>query len=98
MLPVPAPVRGGSIEELRPYLNAEQEEDWILMKAWLISKYHPTGPYPHLVLSAQQGSGKSETAKNLKSLDDPNVSPLRKAIKEPEDFAVSVVNQYIRAF
>ena len=33
MLPLPVPVPGGSVEELRPFLNVASEDDWRLMIA-----------------------------------------------------------------
>jgi len=42
----------------------------------------PEGPYPVLVLHGEQGSGKTTTARGLRSLVDPNEPPLRTAAKD----------------
>jgi hypothetical protein len=35
MLPLPLPERGGSIETLRPFLNLSNQNDFVLVVAWL---------------------------------------------------------------
>lgn len=34
--PLPAPVRGGSLDELRPFISYEAEEDWRLILTYLL--------------------------------------------------------------
>ena len=41
MLPLPEPVRGASIDELRPFLNGATERDFVLMVMWLLSAISP---------------------------------------------------------
>ena len=48
MLPLPGPVHGASIDELRPFLNGATERDFVLMVMWLLSALSPSGPYPLL--------------------------------------------------
>ena len=36
MLPLPLPARGGSIEELAPFLNLPDHDDFVLVVAWLL--------------------------------------------------------------
>lgn len=68
-LPIPEP--GGSWEELRSFVNVADEE-WPLLVAWLVMSFHPTGPYPVLVLQGEHGAAKSTTARILRSLVDPD--------------------------
>jgi hypothetical protein len=49
MLPLPAPVSGGSIKQLRPFLNVQTDDDFVLAVAWLLAALHDRGPYPLLV-------------------------------------------------
>ena len=74
-LPMPEP--GGSINELRPFLNLESDEDFVLVVAFLVGALLPTGPYAHLQLVGEQGSGKSSLARVVRDLVDPNTVPLR---------------------
>jgi hypothetical protein len=46
MLPLPHPRAGGTLDNLRPLLNLEDEDDFILCMAWLVGAMHPRGPYP----------------------------------------------------
>jgi hypothetical protein len=45
MLPLPIPVHGGSINELRGLVNAGDDRMWRLLVAWLVMAFHPCGPY-----------------------------------------------------
>ena len=45
----------------------------------------PRGPYPILCLHGTQGSGKSTTARRLRSLIDPNAAPLRGLPRSADD-------------
>ena len=88
MLPFPTPVSGGSIEELRPFINVS-DEDWVLVKAWLLGALSPQDPYPLLELHGEQGSAKSTAARLLRSLIDPSTVPLRSVPKEEKDLIIS---------
>ena len=59
MQPLPVPVAGGSIEELRSFLNVRSDNDFVLVVAWVLACLRDRGPYPVLVLSGEQGSAKS---------------------------------------
>lgn len=98
MLPLPRPEEGGSIRELRRFVNAKDEETWILMVAWLIGAFCPRGPYPVLFLQGEQGSAKSTTARVLRSLIDPSIAPLRTAPKEERDLMIAATNSWVLAF
>jgi putative DNA primase/helicase len=49
MLPLPLPVEGGSLAELRPFVNVGSEEDWQLILGWLVASTRPSGPFPALL-------------------------------------------------
>lgn len=95
MLPLPPPVSGGSIAELRPFLNVAEENDWILIVAWLLAVLRPKGPYPVLALYGEHGSAKSTTARALRSLVDPNRSPLRAAPRETRELMIQAGNAHL---
>jgi hypothetical protein len=46
MLPLPCPIRGGSMEKLRSLLDIGDDKNWILLLAWLLAACRPTGPFP----------------------------------------------------
>ncbi len=97
MLPLPEPVRGGHVDELRGYVNVSDDE-WPLVVAWLLASYRPTGPYPVLCLHGEQGSGKSTQARALRGVIDPNSAPLRSEPKEPRDMMIASSNGWIVSY
>jgi hypothetical protein len=51
--PLPEPERGGSVEELRPFLNVDHH-GWILIRAFLVATLRPGFPLPILVAKASR--------------------------------------------
>jgi hypothetical protein len=98
MLPLPLPVEGGNVDELRPFTIVGHDNDWRLLAAWLVQAFRPVGPYPVLCLHGQQGSAKSTVARVLRSLVDPNVSPLRTGPRDERDLAISANNSWLPVF
>ena len=72
MYALPTPVPGGSLEELRPFLNASTEDDFCLCVSYLIGGLRPKGPYPAFVISGEQGTAKSTRARVLK-IESPDI-------------------------
>jgi hypothetical protein len=97
MLPLPLPEPGGSIDLLRPFVNV-RDEDWPLAVGWLVGSLRPAGPYPIAELQGEQGSAKSTTARLLRSLVDPNHSPLRAEPKNEHDIAIAGKNGWVVAY
>ena len=98
MLPLPEPVEGGKLDELRNYMNAGDDDTWILIASWLAMTFHPNGPYPILSVCGEQGSAKSTTCKILRSLIDPNRADLRAAPKDERDLMIAASNSWVMAF
>lgn len=98
MLPLPIPVRGGSINTLRSFLNVKSEADFVLVVAWVLAVLRNRGPYPVLVLSGEQGSAKSTFTLILRSLLDPNTAPLRALPREDRDLFIAANNGHVLAF
>ena len=94
MLSLPRPVSGGSLVELRQFINVS-DEHYPLVLAWLIAALRPTGPYPILCLHGEQGSGKSSQARMLRSLIDPNIAPLRSEPKDARDLMIAANNGWV---
>jgi len=92
MLALPEPMPGGTVEELRPFVNVNQGGDWALLLAWLISVFRAHGPYPVLALSGEHGSAKSTLAEVLRKLVDPNIAPLRSPPRNEHDLVIAAKN------
>jgi hypothetical protein len=95
MAALPVPERGGSIDDLRPFINVEHEADFKLVVAFVLGSLRPTGPFAHLELLGEQGSAKSTTARIIRSLVDPNFSPLRAEPTSERDLAIAGSNVWM---
>src|SRR6476646_4263306 len=98
MLPLPVPERGGSIEALRSFLNLSNQNDFVLVVAWLLAALRSSGPYPLLAISGEQGSAKTGLSKLLKALVDPNAAPVRALPREERELMIAANNGYLLAF
>jgi hypothetical protein len=98
MLPLPVPERGGSIEDLLPFLNLSSRDDFVLVVAWLLAMLRPSGPYPLLAISGEHGSAKTVLSKMLKALIDPNVAPVRALPREERELMIAANNGHLLAF
>ena len=98
MLPLPAPIHGGSINDLRPLVNVADDRDFILIVAWLKAALRPCGPYPILELTGEQGSGKSTQARVLRRTVDPNQADLRSQPRDERDLVIAANNGWVLGF
>jgi hypothetical protein len=98
MQPLPVPVAGGSVEMLRPFLNVQSDDDFVLVVAWALAVLRNRGPYPVIVLSGEQGSAKSTFSAILRALLDPNTAPLRALPREDRDLFIAASNGHVLAF
>ncbi len=98
MKPLPIPVKGGSVETLRSFLNVQSDTDFVLVVAWALACLRNRGPYPVIVLSGEQGSAKSTFSAILRALLDPNTAPLRALPREDRDLFIGASNGHVLAF
>ena len=98
MRAVPEPERGGQIEGLRTLLNLTSDDDFNLAVAWLLAALRPTGPYPVLVLTGEQGSAKSTCARMLRALVDPHEAALRAPPRNEHELFIAARNAHVLAF
>lgn len=71
--------------------------DRVLVAAFILGAFKPEGPYPLLMVSGEQGTGKSTFSRLLKRLIDPSAAPLRQPPKEPRDVLVAALNAWLLA-
>ena len=98
MLPLPVPVKGGSIDALVPFLNLPGHSAFVLVVAWLLAALRHGGPYPLLWVSGEQGSAKTVLSKFLRALVDPNAAPVRTMPREERDLFIAASNGHLLAF
>jgi hypothetical protein len=82
---------------LKEYLNAETDDDFKLIVAFIMNAYNPFGPYLVLILYGEQGNAKTTTAIVTRSLVDPNQVPLRKEPRDSDSLLVSAKHNWIIA-
>ena len=97
MLALPEPERGGSIDELRTFLNVENEAQFRLLIGWLVGALRGIGPYPVLSQDSEHGSAKTTRSRVLRELLDPNQAPLRGAPKNERDLMIAATNGWVVA-
>src|SRR5262245_29198543 len=98
MQPLPMPVRGGSVETLRLFLNIKTHADFVLAVAWVLACLRNRGPYPVIVLSGEQGTAKSTFAAILRALLDPSTAPLRALPRTDRDLFIAANTGHVPAF
>lgn len=89
------PERGGSINDLRPFVNVESDADFYLLIAWLVGALRERGPFPILVLNGQQGTGKSLLSRLLRSLIDPTSPAIQGPPKDEAALIVTAQNCHL---
>lgn len=95
MRPLPRPVRGGSVNALRPFVNVSSDKDFYLMLAWLIAAYRPGRPFTLAALQGEQGTAKTSAARVLRRLVDPNVADVRSPPRCEDDLMVMAHNSHV---
>ncbi|MBL8860696.1 MAG: hypothetical protein JNK02_01690 [Planctomycetes bacterium] len=97
MLALPSPVRGGTIDELRGFLNVDAS-GWVLVRGFALMLLSPSGPFPILIANGEQGSAKSTLSKVLRRLVDPNLADARRPPKDSRDLAIAATNSRLVVF
>ena len=98
MLPLPAPEPGGSLDDLRGFVNLPDDDAWLMYLAVLTAHARPRGPYPILALGGEQGAAKSSTARVTRRMIDPHVCTLRTPPKDERDLMIAATNSGMLGF
>ena len=98
MLPLPVPERGGSIDELRCFLNVASDDDFRLITGWLLAALRPNGPYPILAMTGEGGTAKTSTARLLRSLVDPHAAKVRRPPQSERDLFISAAKTSVLVY
>jgi hypothetical protein len=98
MLPLVEPRRGGSLEQLRDFINVADDADWMLMVGCLLGWLMPTGAYPHLAIYGERGSAKTSATRLLRSVIDPNSALERKPPKDEDELGIAARHSAVLTF
>lgn len=93
--PLPVPERGSDINLLWDHVNVTNEDDRLLILAWLLDCLRVSTEYPLLEIIGSQGSAKSSVQARLGKLIDPSASELSGQPATVEDLAVSCYNSHL---
>jgi|GEM_PF-6856220 len=94
---LPVPSRGGELEDLRKVLNVT-DDGFEFVKAWLLGCFLHTGGMPLLLATGEQGSGKSCGCRYIRSVIDPNETPLRNPPKDERTLGAAIRGSYVLAY
>ncbi len=95
--PLPYPV-AGSIESLRPLVNAT-DENWLLLKGFMLDSLKAEAPYFILSVNGEHGSAKSATLKLLRSIIDPvKTAPLSALPSDEKNLGVDAQAEYMLVY
>lgn len=94
---LPLPSHEGDINLLKDGLKLATNS-WPLVLAFVISAFHPHGPYYHLMIEGEHGSGKSFATSILKSIIDPSTASRSMLPKNERDLMVAARMSRVMAF
>lgn len=89
MMPLPVPLRGGNVKDLRRHLNLVDDRQLLMILAWLVGALNPDGPFPVLAFTGEQGTGKTLIGRLLRKLIDPNEASARSSPRSEHDLAIA---------
>ncbi|NLL36542.1 MAG: hypothetical protein GX256_03345 [Fretibacterium sp.] len=93
---LPVPVLGGSLMELREFVNTS-DDDFALIIGWLLVSLVPDISYPILAISSEHGSGKSTLTNFLKALIDPDNTGGLAPFKDVDALYVTAASRHVVA-
>jgi DnaJ domain len=104
MRPLPLPIKGGSIESLRKFINVHPRDEtsgadeFVLLVAYALAALRPNTNYPVLILAGEQGSGKTSLVRLLGSLIDPRAPQLRSLPGDERNLIVAARHAHFISF
>lgn len=96
--PLPVPTHGGSVEQLRDFINIDTDDDFVLVLVWLLAAMRTKGPFGILSFAGEQGSAKSTAMRVVRAMVDPNKAPIRSAPRNEEDLVVAATHSWCLAY
>ena len=101
MLPLPTPKAidpKKGVARLKEVLRLRDEGDLVMVVAWALAALAGRSPYTVLVFIGEPGSTKSSSAFAVRSLVDPNASPLRSKPKDVHEVYVAASHSLVVAY
>ena len=92
---LPMPLQDGKIDELRPFVNVKDDDDFMLLVGFLVACFRPEKPFPILDLAGEKGTAKTTTLKLIRRLVDPVKAEGRGLPSKEDDLVVSAQNNWL---
>jgi hypothetical protein len=92
-LPLPTPIEGGNLDDLRVHLNLDFDT-WIIVLLWLLQVLKSGSEYPILVVMAPPRHGKTTFSEAVKNVVDPSTVSMLPSVGDVRDFAVMASNRH----
>jgi hypothetical protein len=98
-LPLPSPIDPKKgVERLKEVLRLRDEGDHVMVVAWALAALAGRSPYTVLVFIGEPGSTKTSSAFAVRSLIDPNASPLRSKPRDVHEVYVAAAHSLVVAY
>lgn len=94
--PLVRPSPSGDLARLWELLNVAEADRPVLL-AFLVAAWMPNIPHPILLLTGEQGTGKSTASRILGSLVDPSTVPLRKPPRDLDSWTTAALGSHVVA-
>jgi hypothetical protein len=98
MAPLPMPQKDGHLTLLRNLVNVRDDDDFIILVAWLLAALRGKPPYPVLAIAGPAGAAKSTLLRFARDLIDPNKLDPGALPKETRDLAIGATKRFVQAF
>lgn len=96
--PLPIPKQDANLDALRKLLCVD-EDGLKAIEAYALGAFMPpVGGFPILVITGEQGSGKSVGCECIRAVIDPAIPPLRQMPKNPNDLCAALNSSFLLAF
>jgi hypothetical protein len=98
MLALPSPSKidpKKGIQRLHEVLRLRDKRDFVVIAAWLLAALAGRSPYSVLSFLGEPGATKTSAAYAVRSIIDPNASPLRTKPRDPHDVFVAATHSLV---
>lgn len=96
-LPLPVPLPGGTLADLRPFVNVE-DDDLPLLLGYMVGIFHPHGPYALGQIVGEKGSAKTSLSRFIHDFSDPHLAIGNSLPTDPKDMLVIARSRWLVSF
>ena len=98
MRPLPLPVRGGAVGDLRAFLNVQSDTDFTLIVAWVLAAFATAVLTRCWWWWGSRGRPRASSPRLSADWSTPNTAPLRALPREERDLFIAAGNAHVLAY